>query len=307
MGEGYLVCLFVANLDTSTDEEACLHAGRRILTPPEAQIYQYGMLPCRLPPDSLATMALPDPSTYSLSALASLTGIPERTIRSYIGRGLLPPPDGRGRAASYAAEHLERLQFLQRVRAAVPYELPLALVEKLLKDLPPEQIARIARGEEGVMAVPVMQEIDPSFLRRKRAESELVQQRLAGDVVREEQAVYPTRAPGGSVPTSPGAQADFLETRRAIRSMPLGSDSEPMQPQSLGRSESSAGQAADQSHSVAREQPSEAAPELPETWTTLQVTPSLRLSMRGQAPAIAKRLTLLAERLRQWLGQEDSK
>jgi DNA-binding transcriptional MerR regulator len=212
----------------------------------------------------------PTPPTYSLGDLADLTGIPERTIRSYIGRNLLPPPDGRGRAASYGPAHLESLQFLQRVRAAVPYELPLAVLERLLRELPPEQIARIARGEEGVMAVPVMQELDPTFMRRKRAEAEPLElRRLSADLL-----VHDDLAP-----YSPGRREEQAAQTHARRT-------------SIESSLAGA---------PAREEPS-----MHETWTTLQVTPNLRLSMRGQAPAIAKRLTALAERLRGWLSKEDS-
>ena len=255
-------------------------------------------------------MGLPLPASYSLSDLASLTGIPERTIRSYIGRGLLPPPDGRGRAASYGPEHLERLQFFQRVRAAVPYEVPLAMLEKLLNDLPSEQITRIARGEEGVMAVPVMQDIDPAFLRRKRVDSESGSEtRLNSDAaVRESSAHY--RSLG------------YTDKSDSEDGIPLG---EPAAPEQLRRAIARADKLREEAEgrplfaralldgatmpqSPAKERAASGhAPELPETWTTLQVTPNLRLSMRGQAPTIAKRLTLLAERLRQWIGQEDSK
>jgi len=116
-----------------------------------------------------------DPSlpSYTLEQLAEGSGIQERTIRSYIARGLLPPPDGRGRAASYGAEHLLRLRFIQAVRvAARPYELPLAKIEELLQTLPHEQVERIAKGEEQVHATFVDQ-LDPLLLRRSRAEREL--------------------------------------------------------------------------------------------------------------------------------------
>ncbi len=46
------------------------------------------------------------PRQYSLEELAQLSGISERTIRSYIYDELLPEPLGRGRATSYPPEHL---------------------------------------------------------------------------------------------------------------------------------------------------------------------------------------------------------
>lgn len=109
---------------------------------------------------------------YTLEDLAAESGIYERTIRSYIARGLLPPPDGRGRAASYGPEHLTRLKFINAVReAALPYELPLAKIEELLHTLPQEQIERVASGEEKVQAA-FVGELDPALMRRRRSERE---------------------------------------------------------------------------------------------------------------------------------------
>ncbi|MGC8743370.1 MAG: helix-turn-helix domain-containing protein [Verrucomicrobiia bacterium] len=51
--------------------------------------------------------------TYSLAKLAAVTNVPERTIRYYISRGLLPPPIVRGRKASYSEQHVE---FISRIK-----------------------------------------------------------------------------------------------------------------------------------------------------------------------------------------------
>jgi DNA-binding transcriptional MerR regulator len=47
--------------------------------------------------------------TYSIGALAVAAGISRRTVRFYVQRELLPPPDGLGRGATYGEEHLARL------------------------------------------------------------------------------------------------------------------------------------------------------------------------------------------------------
>ena len=52
--------------------------------------------------------------SYSLAELAGVTGLEERTIRSYIERGLLAGANARGRAASYSDEHLARLNIISR-------------------------------------------------------------------------------------------------------------------------------------------------------------------------------------------------
>lgn len=57
------------------------------------------------------------PAAFSIHELAAQSGVPARRIRYYIAEGLLPPPHGRGRAAHYGQEHLERLQQIQMLRS----------------------------------------------------------------------------------------------------------------------------------------------------------------------------------------------
>jgi DNA-binding transcriptional MerR regulator len=53
----------------------------------------------------------------TLAELAEVSGVPARTIRYYIARGLLPPPLVGGRGACYAGEHLERLARIQALQS----------------------------------------------------------------------------------------------------------------------------------------------------------------------------------------------
>src|SRR5215510_1523506 len=46
----------------------------------------------------------------NLAELGEETGVPARTIRYYISRGLLPGPNQAGRGASYGREHVARLK-----------------------------------------------------------------------------------------------------------------------------------------------------------------------------------------------------
>jgi DNA-binding transcriptional MerR regulator len=41
--------------------------------------------------------------------------VPVRTVRYYIGAGLLPSPEGRGRTATYSRDHLLRLELIRRL------------------------------------------------------------------------------------------------------------------------------------------------------------------------------------------------
>jgi DNA-binding transcriptional MerR regulator len=55
-------------------------------------------------------------SEWTLSELAEETGLPARTIRYYIARGLLAGPAVAGRGAVYGAQHLARLQEIQALQ-----------------------------------------------------------------------------------------------------------------------------------------------------------------------------------------------
>lgn len=52
----------------------------------------------------------------SLAELSEESGIPARTIRFYIAKGLLDGPVKAGRGAAYAAEHLARLEKIKKLQ-----------------------------------------------------------------------------------------------------------------------------------------------------------------------------------------------
>ena len=54
----------------------------------------------------------------SLSELAKKSGVPERTIRYYISRGLIPGPVRGGRGAEYTQEHLDGIRDVRQLQAA---------------------------------------------------------------------------------------------------------------------------------------------------------------------------------------------
>lgn len=66
---------------------------------------------------------------WTLAELAEEAGIPARTVRFYISRGLLPGPAGAGRGATYREEHLERLK---RIRALQEQGMMLAEISLAL-------------------------------------------------------------------------------------------------------------------------------------------------------------------------------
>ena len=57
-------------------------------------------------------------SGISLNELAKKSAVPERTIRYYISRGLIPGPVRGGRGAEYTPEHLAGIQTVRQLQSA---------------------------------------------------------------------------------------------------------------------------------------------------------------------------------------------
>ena len=55
---------------------------------------------------------------WTISELAERAGVTRRTIRYYVELGLLPPPQGQGRAALYGPEHLDRLRAITKLQSS---------------------------------------------------------------------------------------------------------------------------------------------------------------------------------------------
>lgn len=56
------------------------------------------------------------PNDLTLELLAEQSGVPARTIRNWIQRGLLSGPQSRGRNARYGPHHVKRLKEIKRLR-----------------------------------------------------------------------------------------------------------------------------------------------------------------------------------------------
>jgi DNA-binding transcriptional MerR regulator len=54
---------------------------------------------------------------FTLHELEDASGIPKRTIRLYVSRGLVPPALGRGRSSYYTRRHLEALAHVSDYRS----------------------------------------------------------------------------------------------------------------------------------------------------------------------------------------------
>ncbi|GGO93934.1 transcriptional regulator [Nocardioides phosphati] len=84
----------------------------------------------------MSTSALWDAeASWTVEALAGLTGFTVRTIRYYATLGLLPPPERRGRVAYYDDRHRARLSL---IRTLQDQGLGLASIEEHLSHLAPD-------------------------------------------------------------------------------------------------------------------------------------------------------------------------
>jgi DNA-binding transcriptional MerR regulator len=63
-----------------------------------------------------ASLRYTDLMSYTKQDLIEQSGLPDRTIRNYLARGLIPRPRGHGLAAEYDEEHLVRAVAIGRMR-----------------------------------------------------------------------------------------------------------------------------------------------------------------------------------------------
>ena len=57
------------------------------------------------------------PADLTIDQLAQRTGMTVRNLRAHQSRGLLPPPDVRGRTGYYGAEHIARVELIKELQA----------------------------------------------------------------------------------------------------------------------------------------------------------------------------------------------
>src|SRR3954447_26279462 len=63
------------------------------------------------------TMNFMPEAALTIDELARRTGMTVRNLRAHQSRGLLPPPDVRGRTGYYGAEHLARVELIRELLA----------------------------------------------------------------------------------------------------------------------------------------------------------------------------------------------
>jgi DNA-binding transcriptional MerR regulator len=84
---------------------------------------------------------MPDDDRYSVTELADLAGVTPRTVRYYLGQGLLPAPGQSGPGNKYDPDHLARLRLIRRLQGE---HLPLAEIRRRLETLDEAEIRDLA-------------------------------------------------------------------------------------------------------------------------------------------------------------------
>ena len=81
----------------------------------------------------------------TLSELTATADVSVRTVRYYIGEGLLPPPEGSGPGSSYTKGHLDRLLLIQRLKEAY---LPLKEIRRRLSGLSDDEVRSLLAADD---------------------------------------------------------------------------------------------------------------------------------------------------------------
>jgi DNA-binding transcriptional MerR regulator len=89
--------------------------------------------------------------SYTISELAEVAEVTIRTIRYYVGEGLLPSPEAGGRAATYNQGHLARLNLIKLLKDEF---LPLHEIRALLSGLDDRAVVELLADKQTQPAAP---------------------------------------------------------------------------------------------------------------------------------------------------------
>ena len=84
---------------------------------------------------------------YTIDQLAQSSGVTVRNIRAHQSRGLLPPPEVRGRTGFYTDEHLDRLRLIADMQGD---GFNLSSIKRILDNLPPGSAGQVLGFEQAL-------------------------------------------------------------------------------------------------------------------------------------------------------------
>jgi DNA-binding transcriptional MerR regulator len=139
----------------------------------------------------------------TIEDLAELVDVPVRTIRFYITEGLIPGPEGRGKATTYTEEHLLRLRLVRRLaEQRVPLTeikaqtdpLTLAEVKALLQEQAAHEaeLAQVAQDDSPRAYVAALLDQARSFKETPSRQTPRRSSKTRGMVIREPDIRPPT-------------------------------------------------------------------------------------------------------------------
>lgn len=88
--------------------------------------------------------------TYRISELAEKAGVTKRTVHYYVGRGLLPPPEGAGVGSTYNEEHLVKLKLIKQLQERY---YPLDRIRNVITNMTLEEAKR-QLADPGMLSKP---------------------------------------------------------------------------------------------------------------------------------------------------------
>ncbi|GIK38543.1 MAG: hypothetical protein BroJett011_23760 [Chloroflexota bacterium] len=95
---------------------------------------------------------MPNEKSYTISELAEVADVTIRTIRYYVGEGLLPAPESGGRAATYHQGHLARLNLIKLLKDEF---LPLHEIRALMSGLDDQAVVELLADKQTQPAPPL--------------------------------------------------------------------------------------------------------------------------------------------------------
>lgn len=267
--------------------------------------------------------------SYTTSELERDTGFGRRTIAYYVQEGLLPRVGRRGPRTRYPELVRDRLLFIRRVREAEAESeirpVPLRELRELFEALPPGVVASVAAGDTpmtaGIVSLASVEQrsmVDRVAALRKRLLAEgpaptprppltkdrmpdvrtMEERELSGDA-EELVAAADIEEPGAMYLAAPRPPASLFEDDVAADAT--------SRDRSTGDPDEEADTLANQLSWVLNELRSQArrrrelAPDAIDTWSQVEVTSDIRLSIRGMADEDAFLLRVAGRLLRQVL------
>ena len=205
---------------------------------------------------------------YSLAELSERAEVPERTVRYYIQKKLIPGPLGRGRKSRYSDDHLDRLREIRQLRAL---GIPLDIIDVHMEEYEPgSPMARTSGGppSDRLSDGPAPGDPGPSELRPQGGA-------FAGTV--------PASGPEG--PSRASAALDYIARARAATASAARTPSSPRP----GRGSRTGPPGSDQRSS----------------WERTSITPDIELHVRSSLPRSQKRaLEQLLEKAKHLFAEE---